>query len=177
MNAIKLSTTTFAFIRNRHVHATCLANCYNRRLTSQQKISQIFPTGLALGCVSCGIDGRNQSLKTSQNPITVNSCRRLSVPVCSVFGAVQCRQFKTHVLQAERVKWSTKEVYSNPLSALEPLLAVPLFDENEQVFKPNVEEVRGAQDLFQPEQGKYIQPLKGVVHFDDLPVQRLPEVC
>ena len=174
-NAIKRSTATFALIRKRYVHVTSLVDCLNRRHASKQEISRIAPT--VHGCVSCGIDGRNKSLKTSQNSITLNFGRRLSALVRSVFGTVQCRQFKTQVMQAERVKWSTKEVYSNPLSALEPLLAIPLFDENEQVFKPSVEEVKRAQDLFRPDQGKYIQPLKGVVYFDDLPVQPLPEVC
>ncbi|KAI0242393.1 GTP-binding protein 8 [Lamellibrachia satsuma] len=74
-------------------------------------------------------------------------------------------------------KWSPKDSYTNPLSLLEPLLLVPLLKENEKVFRPSVEEVKRAQDMFRPERGRCIEPMKGVIHFTDLPDPRLPEVA
>ena len=113
----------------------------------------------------------SDTLKISQ----MNSCRRFATS-CITFTTVQSNQFHTHATNAERAKWSTKDAYSNPLSVLEPLLLVPLFDEKDQIFKPSVEEIKKAQDSFRPERGRSIEPLKGVINFTDLPDTRLPEV-
>ena len=125
------------------------------------------------GCLYRGVPMATHSdkLKISQ----MNSCRRFATS-CIAFSTVQFNQFHTHATKTERAKWSTKDVYSNPLSVLEPLLLIPLFDEKDQIFKPSVEEIKKAQDAFRPERGRSIEPLKGVINFTDLPDTRLPEV-
>lgn len=174
VNHFKHSTCAFMFIRDlRHIHVAHLARCHSRSLTRHTDISRI--TSSFHGCISCGLPPHNhKSLKKSHK---LNLYQLISTPPCSVFGMLQSSQFHTHLTLVEMAKWSTKDSYSNPLSLLEPLLLVPLLKENEKVFRPSVEEVKRAQDMFRPERGRCIEPMKGVIHFTDLPDPRLPEVC